>query len=103
MEETVVIAKMSSKGQIVIPEEMRNELGLNEGSVFALFGHKGGDSILLKKLEIPSATKAFSELTKWGIQHAKEKNLDVSPEKIVERQHKYRREKWKPLLLIRMY
>jgi len=41
----VATTKMSSRGQIVIPEEVRNRLGLTQGSQFVLFGD--GDVILL--------------------------------------------------------
>jgi AbrB family looped-hinge helix DNA binding protein len=30
--------KLSSKGQVVIPEEVRNDLGLNEGDQFVVIG-----------------------------------------------------------------
>ena len=43
------LTKASSKGQIVIPSVVRKELGIKEGSVFAVSSKK--DMIVLKKLE----------------------------------------------------
>lgn len=48
----VATTKMSSRGQIVIPEEVRNRLGLTQGSQFVVFGD--GDVIVLKAIRAPS-------------------------------------------------
>jgi len=44
--------KMSSKGQVVIPEEIRNRLGLKSGDSFLVMGDK--DVVILKTLSTPS-------------------------------------------------
>ena len=49
---TVETVRMSSKGQIVIPQNIREELHADEGSMFAVIGSK--DSVILKKIETPS-------------------------------------------------
>ncbi len=54
--------KMSSKGQIVIPQGIREELGTGEGTVFAVFGSE--DTIILKKINTPSKEKLIDELSK---------------------------------------
>ena len=43
------LTKASSKGQIVIPKDVRKRVGVKEGSVFAVSAKK--DMIVLKKLE----------------------------------------------------
>jgi AbrB family looped-hinge helix DNA binding protein len=43
--------KLSSRGQIVIPEEIRNRLGLEPGAQFVVVGE--GDIIILKALKAP--------------------------------------------------
>ena len=43
--------KLSSKGQVVIPEEIRNRLGLEAGAQFVVVGE--GDVVVLKALEAP--------------------------------------------------
>ena len=78
---------MSSKGQVVIPEGIRDDLNLQAGAVFVVFARKDSDAILLKKLDFPEPTKALEELAKWGEQHAKKKGFDTSPEQIVKMQH----------------
>ena len=44
--------KMSSKGQVVIPEEIRTRLGLKTGSQFVVVGDK--DTVILKTISPPS-------------------------------------------------
>ena len=43
--------KLSSKGQVVIPEEVRNDLGLKEGDQFIVIGHR--DAVILKTIAPP--------------------------------------------------
>ena len=56
---TYSTTKLSSKGQVVIPEKVRDELGLNEGDQFVVVGR--GDTVVLKIIAPPSATE-FDEL-----------------------------------------
>lgn len=44
--------KMSSKGQVVIPEAIRKELGLKSGSQFIVVGKD--DVVILKAIDTPS-------------------------------------------------
>ena len=44
--------KMSSKGQVVIPEEIRKKLGLETGTQFVVIGDR--DVVILKSLSTPS-------------------------------------------------
>ena len=43
--------KLSSRGQVVIPEEIRNRLGLEPGAQFVVVGE--GDVVVLKALTAP--------------------------------------------------
>ncbi len=56
----VETTKMSSRGQIVIPQDIREGLNAAEGTVFAVVGNK--DTIILKKIETPSKDKLIKEL-----------------------------------------
>ena len=44
--------KMSSKGQVVIPEEIRDSLRLKEGDQFIVIGQ--GDTVIFKSITPPS-------------------------------------------------
>ena len=67
---------MSSKGQVVVPKNLREELGLRNGTAFAVFGKD--DTLILKKVNIPSAKEAFAKIHKFGTQFAKNKGLKES-------------------------
>lgn len=60
--------KMSSKGQVVIPEEIRKRLGLKAGSQFVVVGDK--DTVILKAISPPSM-KEFDELVKEARRQAR--------------------------------
>ena len=52
--------KMSSRGQIVIPQEIREELNASEGTIFSVVSSK--DAIILKKISIPSKEDLIKEI-----------------------------------------
>ena len=53
--------KMSSKGQVVIPLDMREEIGAEEGTLFAAVNT--GDTIVLKKIITHSKDDLIKELS----------------------------------------
>ncbi|MGA2061546.1 MAG: AbrB/MazE/SpoVT family DNA-binding domain-containing protein [Thermoguttaceae bacterium] len=53
--------KMSSRGQVVIPETIRSEMGLKAGVQFVVISQ--GDAVMLKVLSPPSAEE-FAALHK---------------------------------------
>jgi AbrB family looped-hinge helix DNA binding protein len=55
---------LSSKGQVVIPEEIRVRLGLKAGTQFVVVAYR--DVVIFKRLEAPS----LGEFTKL-VQHAR--------------------------------
>lgn len=60
--------KMSSKGQIVIPESIREHMGLAAGDQFVVVGEK--DVVILKAIKRPSM-KEFNALAKQARKQAK--------------------------------
>ena len=80
------IVTMSSKGQIVIPKNLREQLGLDIGTNFAIFGEE--DTVVLKKVKVPTAKEAFEKLTKWGSNVAKKKGW--KEEDVVKKIHEDR-------------
>jgi AbrB family looped-hinge helix DNA binding protein len=51
MAATYSTTRLSSKGQVVIPEEVRTHLGLKEGDQFMVIGQ--GDAVILKSIAPP--------------------------------------------------
>ncbi len=73
--ETLEITSLSSRGQIVIPQGVRDRLNLHEGEKFVVIGED--DTIILKKLEVPSF-KGFEKLLQKTRDFAKKKGLKNS-------------------------
>ena len=70
---TIELTKISSKGQIVIPKHLRKELSIEEGEIFAITGRE--DTILLKKVSMPTKKELFQKLHTWGTTFARKKGL----------------------------
>ena len=56
---SLATTRLSSKGQVVIPEEIRQRLGLKEGTQFVVVGDR--DVVILKSIA-PPALGEFDEL-----------------------------------------
>ena len=67
--------RMSSKGQVVIPEDIRNRLGLKSGSQFVVVGDK--DVVILKTITTPTIDQ-FDTLIKTARRQAKAAGLKKS-------------------------
>ena len=67
--------RMSSKGQVVIPEEIRRKLGLEAGAQFLVIGDR--DVVILKTLAAPSM-KEFDELVGKARKQARQASLKRS-------------------------
>ena len=52
--------RLSSKGQLVIPQAFRKEVDASEGTIFAAVC--SNDTIVLKKMSLPSKEKLLSDL-----------------------------------------
>ena len=68
----IATTKMSSKGQVVIPENVRQELGLESGAQFVVIAEN--DVIILKSITPPSMSE-FSELMAKARKQAKKAGL----------------------------
>jgi AbrB family looped-hinge helix DNA binding protein len=69
--------KLSSRGQVVIPEEIRNRLGLEAGDHFVVVGE--GNVVVLKTVERPNVEEFKALLDK--VQEAA-KAAGVTPEDV---------------------
>mgnify|MGYP001611094412 CR=1 FL=1 len=83
------VTSLSSRGQVVIPQGIRDKLHLQEGEKFIVIGED--DTIVLKKLEIPSF-EGFDKLLEKTREFAKHKKLKSED---VEEAIKIARKKWK--------
>ena len=61
--------KMSSRGQVVIPQDIREELKASEGTIFSVVSAK--DAIILKKISTPSKEDLLKELGAIAIEGKK--------------------------------
>ena len=71
----VATTKMSSKGQVVIPEQIRKRLNLREGSQFVVVGEK--DMVILKAISAP-ARENFKELIGTARKQARQAGMGRS-------------------------
>lgn len=67
--------KMSSKGQVVIPEEVRDALGLKAGSKFVVVGE--GDVVILKVISPPSMSD-FDDIIQEARRQARQAGMKRS-------------------------
>ncbi len=74
----VKVAKLSKKGQIVIPSAIREEAQLNESDEFLVFGKD--DMVVLKKIDKEALEKSFDEIVKPLREKAEE--LDLKKEDV---------------------
>ena len=73
--EKVEITSVSSRGQIVIPQNLRNRMKIHEGEKFVVIGED--NTIVLKKLEMPSFS-GVDKLLKKTREFAKKKGIKES-------------------------
>jgi AbrB family looped-hinge helix DNA binding protein len=56
------VTTVSEKGQVVIPQSLRKELGIKARTKFLVFGR--GDTVIMKRLELPDVQKEWEEIFK---------------------------------------
>lgn len=73
--DALATTRLSSKGQVVIPEEVRKRLGLEAGVQFVVVGE--GDVVILKVITPPSR-KQFSQLLSKARRQARKAGMKRS-------------------------
>ncbi len=71
-EKEVQITTTSPKGQVVIPQEIREQMQIESGTKFAVYGR--GDTIIFKRVELPTV-RDFERLARFGREFAKRKGI----------------------------
>ena len=70
--DSVATTRMSSKGQVVIPESIRKRLDLREGAQFLVVGE---EDVVILKMVAPPDMNEFNALIKQARQQEKEAGL----------------------------
>lgn len=73
----VEFTKLSSKGQVVIPQDIRENMNLEEGTPFAVV--QQDDAIILKRIELPEI-KSWEEVSRPFREAAKKSG--ITPEDV---------------------
>ncbi len=85
MSQELEITTMSEKGQVVIPQLFRKEMGLKTKTRFVVM--RKGDIIVMKTLRVPDVKKKWDSIFK----KMASKKLKVSDKEIVGEVKKYRK------------
>ena len=86
MTEELEVTTMSEKGQVVIPQSIRKELGIKPKTKFLVYGR--GDTVIMKKLELPDLKKEWADIFKL----MDKKELKISDKEIEKEIAKARKE-----------
>jgi AbrB family looped-hinge helix DNA binding protein len=78
MTEEPQVTTISEKGQVVIPQSIRKQLGIKPKNKFLVYGK--GDTIIMKKLEIPNLKKEWDNI----FEMMDKKELNISEKEIEE-------------------
>ncbi len=84
------IATVGTKGQIVIPQQMRRELGIKPRTKLAVY--RRGDKLVVAKLEVPPLGEELKGLFEDIDERYKRRNRPTERE-ILEEIQAYRKEK----------
>ena len=76
MSEEPEVTTISEKGQVVIPQSIRRELGIKPKTKFLVFGR--GDTVIMKKLALPDLKKEWEDIFKM----MDKKQLKISDKEI---------------------
>ena len=68
----VQVTTTSPKGQVVIPQEIREGMHIEAGTKFAVYGR--GDTIIFKRVDLPTV-QDFERLARFGSEFARKKGI----------------------------
>jgi len=84
------VTVVSSKGQVVIPQEIRRRLGITPKTKMLVYGYR--DAVILKKVEMPDVEKKLREMYR-RIDKKIAKYGEPTQEEIEEEIQRYRKAK----------
>jgi len=84
------ITTISEKGQVIIPQKLRDMLGLTPETKLLVYGY--GDTIIMKRLELPDVERELETL--WDeIDKKSADKRKLTEDEILEEIQNYRKEK----------
>jgi len=86
------VTVVSAKGQVVIPQSIREKLGIGPKTKLLVYGYQ--DAVIMKKLEVPDITKELEAMYR-RIDRRIAKYGELTQEEVEEEIQKYRRERAK--------
>jgi len=90
VKEKADVTVVSSKGQVVIPQEIRRRLDITPKTKMLVYGYR--DAVILKKIEVPDVEKKLREMYR-RIDRRIVKYGELTQEEIEEEIQKYRKAK----------
>ncbi|HEV2139333.1 MAG TPA: AbrB/MazE/SpoVT family DNA-binding domain-containing protein [Nitrososphaerales archaeon] len=81
------VTTVSEKGQVVIPQSLRKELGIKPRTKLLVYGR--GDTVIMKKLELPDLRKEWDEI----FRAMDAKKLKISEKEVLDEVAAVRRER----------
>ena len=87
MRKETELVTVSSKGQVVIPQTLRHEIGITPKTKLLAYGEK--DTIVLKKIKVPKIYKQWAEI----FDIMENKKLRLTSRDIQKEIEAYRKEK----------
>jgi AbrB family looped-hinge helix DNA binding protein len=84
------VTTLSEKGQVVIPQTLRNKLGLKPKTKLLVYGYR--DTVIMKRLELPDINDELEALWK-EIDQGRAGKRRPTEEEILEEIRRYRKEK----------
>jgi AbrB family looped-hinge helix DNA binding protein len=80
------VTVVSSKGQVVIPQEIRRRLGITPKTKMLVYGYR--DAVIMKKIEVPDVEKKLREMYRRIAKYG-----ELTQEEIEEEIQRYRKAK----------
>ena len=84
------VTVVSGKGQVVIPQAIREKLGIGPKTKLLVYGYQ--DAVVMKKMEIPDVTKELEEIYR-RVDAKVAKYGELTDEEVNEIIQDYRRKK----------
>ncbi len=90
-EDKADVTVISEKGQVVIPQSLRQKLGLKPKTKLLVYGYN--DAVIMKKMQIPDVRKELQEIYR-KVEQRIANHGELTEEEITQLVQKYRHGKY---------